>query len=602
MDTGNEKRKYDLTDTVEVGIVIMAFVFALIFLFRLGETVVSKGLFQVQNATNLLVASLLSVFVLALFMKRMDSTQDLGCVRPYALGGGGTGISAYLLALFDLPPEGIWVCLAIGIMSLAFLTVHSVREKNNGAYRFTAGMWMVMIMAGAMGTNLIRTSNISGLLLFLALAGVFVGIFGLLEVIDHRRAVFDRFGYSASIYCLLLVWLSTSRMVASDALTGYTEIDSVMVGTGVVFGMLGASVLTQKRYLDSRVRNALADGHDSYKDGEYGTAIEKYDKALEVAPKSKVARTCKADALSQMKRYNEAIKVYDSVIREDKDYTPAISGKGSALRQKGELAKSVIYLQKALNIDPNSKIAWNNKGNAFFFLDQLKTSIFCYKKAIELDPEYSGAWYNLAVTHTNSGNFLEADHAFSTAANLLERLGKKPLLKGGRTDRRERSFMDTLGDLPQDVSLEILSGDMEKRVLSHVSFNPGCIRKEVMMALSLGEPEAKAVLAGLARSRLIDAKRDGAKFRYYPKEQLPVMIHVMEMEGAMVEERKVRYLTDFQKRLVEMVETKPGIKVKELAAGLKISQQVVEYHIKTMEKGGIIEGKRTGIDLGYQMK
>jgi tetratricopeptide (TPR) repeat protein len=397
-----------------------------------------------------------------------------------------------------------------------------------------------------------------------------------------------------------MIWLSTSRIMASD-LDTYTELDGIMSGVGTVFGLLGSSVLAQRRYIDGQIRHALAEGHDHYRDGEYVKAIEDYDKAQKISPKSKIARTCKADALCQMKKYDEAVRLYDNVIMDDKDYAPAISGKGSALRQKGELAKSVIYLQKALNLDPSSKVAWNNKGNAFFFLDQLRTAIFCYKKAIELDPEYSGAWYNMAVAYTNSGNFLEADHAFRTATNLFERRRKRPLLEKTKAGA-PKDFLETLQDITGDISLEMLMGDLEKKVISHISFNPGATRKEIALGLNLGDIEVKAVVAALTKSHVISSKRDGAKIRYYPKEQLPVMIHVMEVDSGSVAERKVRYLTDLQRRMVDEVEANPGISAKDISTNLGISRQVVQFQLRTLTDGGVLNERKEGLKKGFFTK
>jgi tetratricopeptide (TPR) repeat protein len=279
--------------------------------------------------------------------------------------------------------------------------------------------------------------------------------------------------------------------VASGTVISYSSLDWAMASSGALSGLLGTSVLAQRKVVGARIRKALAEGHEAYQDGEYEEAIRDYDEVLTIRPSSKIARTCKADALAQLKKFDEAIKVYDNVLKQDKEYIPAISGKGSTLRQKGELGKSVIYLQRALNIDPGSKIAWNNKGNAFFFLDELRTAIYCYKKAIEIDPTYSGAWYNLAVAYTNTDNFLEADYAFRTATNLLEgvrsredRILEKPSATGAQAKGKTVPG-DMLEDRPRGVGIELIMGDTEKRILSHIAYNPGATVTDLTEALTI---------------------------------------------------------------------------------------------------------------------
>ncbi len=607
MATSEGKKSYDLGDATEIGVVLLAFVFAMIFLFRIGGDLGSAILFKAQNGVDLLVASVLTVVVLGLFLTRADCVLSFKAVGPYIGLALTVGAASYLIALFHLPAWADWLCLLIGFIALSALTLHALTAKAPGGLVLAGGLWVVMVVSAASGLDIVPGQGVLAILVLLALAGAFVGVLGIFEVLDHCRSTFDRFGYSASAFSLMMVWLSTSRIIADGAGSGYSSMDTVMAATSAFFGFLGATVLSQRRVIDAQIRKALAQGHEAYQGAEYSEAIKDYDKALVIRPQSKIARTCKADALSQLKKYDDAVKLYDSVLKEDKEYIPAISGKGSTLRQKGELAKSIIYLQRALNMDPDSKVAWNNKGNAFFFLDELKTAIYCYKKAIELDPKYSGAWYNLAVAYTNTGDFLEADFAFRTATNILE--GKRsredrllPKTKVGASAKGRPAYGDLFQDRSRGLGLELIMGDSEKRVLSYIAYNPGTRPTDIGEALTMGEGETKAIVAKLVRTGAVEAKVDGTTRRLYPKEQLPVMIDVFEMEEGTVKERKVQYLTDFQKRLVELVETNPGLTAKDLSERLKIGRQVLDFHLKALTHGEVLTAKRSGTVVRYHIK
>ena len=588
-----------------MAVVVLAFIFAVIFLLRLGGPVGSAIQFKAQNGVNLLVSSILSMVVLGLFLSRSDSVLSIRSTGPYVVSGLTAGVTSYLLAMFHLSPEANWLCLVAGFFALSYMTLLSVTRRTAGAYLFVAGIWTVMVIAAATGLGIVPSQGFLGLLVLVALVGAFVGVLGLFQVLDISRSTFDRFGYSATSFALLMVWLATSRAVAAGTVSSYSSLDWAMASSGALSGLLGTSVLAQRKVVGARIRKALADGHEAYQEGEYDEAIKDYDEVLTIRPSSKIARTCKADALAQLKRYDDAIKIYNKVLTEDKEYIPAISGKGSTLRQKGELGKSVIYLQRALNIDPGSKIAWNNKGNAFFFLDQLRTAIYCYKKAIELDPTYSGAWYNLAVAYTNTDNFLEADYAFRTATNLLEGLRSREdrlLSKTSATGAKATGkavLGDMLEDRPRGVGIELIMGDTEKRVLSHIAYNPGSTLTDLTEAMTMGEGEARAILARLVKTGTVEAKVDGTRRRFYPKEQLPVMIEVQEMEEGTVKERRVRYLTDFQRRLVEEIEASPGLTAKELAVRMKVGRQVLDFHLGTLTHGEVLRAKNTGASRRY---
>jgi predicted transcriptional regulator len=76
----------------------------------------------------------------------------------------------------------------------------------------------------------------------------------------------------------------------------------------------------------------------------------------------------------------------------------------------------------------------------------------------------------------------------------------------------------------------------------------------------------------------------------------------MEVSDGSVAERKVRYLTDLQRRIVEEVEANPGISAKELSAILRISRQVVEFQLRTLTDGGIIKDRKEGLKKGFFTK
>jgi tetratricopeptide (TPR) repeat protein len=394
-----------------------------------------------------------------------------------------------------------------------------------------------------------------------------------------------------------MVWISTSRLAAAGAgASTYGEIDLIVVSLGAASGIAGVILLSWRKSIDIKVKKALSDGHEAYQKGDWEDALSEYSEALLVEPDSKIAKTCKADVLSQKKKYDKAMKVYDSVLIKDPEFSPAIMGKGSALRLRGDIDKSIVYLQKALSLDPDSKVAWNNKGNTFFHAGKLDTAIYCYKKAIESDPSYSGAWYNMAVALTNSGKFLEADHAFRTATQLIERKTARPT----RTSRSTRTIKDI--SLPEFFHLEFLTGDSERSVLDHLSYHPGEDLDTIAREMVMTEAETKAILARLVKSGFLKPRKDGAVLRYYPRKALPIEFEVAEMVGGTEISKKLKYLTDVQRAIIGALSTEEGMTIEEIAAMMELSPQVVEFHTRTLLKGGVIERrKESGKDRYFAM-
>lgn len=104
-------------------------------------------------------------------------------------------------------------------------------------------------------------------------------------------------------------------------------------------------------------------GNRLYGKGEFKSAAEKYDKAVELDPESAEAAFNAAAADYRLENFDDALKGFSQ----------------AANTAEGELARFAQY----------------NAGNAYFRLGELDDAIEAYKKALTLDPTDERARFNL---------------------------------------------------------------------------------------------------------------------------------------------------------------------------------------------------------------
>jgi tetratricopeptide (TPR) repeat protein len=129
---------------------------------------------------------------------------------------------------------------------------------------------------------------------------------------------------------------------------------ALVVGIFTLFGaILGASMpYFYSVFSPSEATNLVDKGNDFYFLGEYNKAIECFNKAIDLNPKSEKAWANKGNALIKLGKYNEALQACD----------------------------------KAIKINPKSSIAWFNKGYAFIKLGDPVEANQAYDMAIEINP------------------------------------------------------------------------------------------------------------------------------------------------------------------------------------------------------------------------
>jgi tetratricopeptide (TPR) repeat protein len=113
-----------------------------------------------------------------------------------------------------------------------------------------------------------------------------------------------------------------------------------MAVAGVV--IIGASLLS----VSSLERRA----NKTFRSGDYATAIELYEKLVEVKPLSRNKAFLGA-ALGAAERYEESVDLSTQAIEQDPEYGLAYYNRALVLQRRGKKSRAVKDLKKALEVD-----------------------------------------------------------------------------------------------------------------------------------------------------------------------------------------------------------------------------------------------------------
>lgn len=173
--------------------------------------------------------------------------------------------------------------------------------------------------------------------------------------------------------------------------------------------------------------------------GEYETAHEKLERAIELDPKSVDAHTLMAVLFERLDRPQFAEKHYRRAVELDPEDGSTNNNFGAYLCRLGRYEEADGYFQRALQ-DPFYKTpgaAYANAGVCAARGGQAQKSESYFRKALQANPNDSAALYELALAHYRKGDFMRARAfiqrfeaasrpdatALDLAARIEERLG-----------------------------------------------------------------------------------------------------------------------------------------------------------------------------------
>ena len=158
--------------------------------------------------------------------------------------------------------------------------------------------------------------------------------------------------------------------------------------------------------------------------GNNRKAVEDLDKLLAIDPLHVKGRVNRANALRDLKEYDEAIADYTSVIERRRKFIKAYNNRGVAYLRKRQFDKAIADFDKVIQLDPQYVNGYINR--ASYYLDtqirQWEEAIKNYDAAIRFDPVNSMAhyWRGYCKSQLNRSQQAMADYnqAITLNANV----------------------------------------------------------------------------------------------------------------------------------------------------------------------------------------
>jgi len=163
------------------------------------------------------------------------------------------------------------------------------------------------------------------------------------------------------------------------------------------------------------------------------------------------------------KNYSTAVNCYEKAIELDPMHDNAWNNKGSSLHRLGRYEKALSCFDKAIEIDADYANAWNNKGSSLQDLNRYAEALSCYNKAIELEPKNEFPSFNrseaLFAMHRWKEGFDAIRDAFIHSGSRTKYLGDvgsmlSLIFRLSEDDVSLQSRVSTLVDIYQQTAGE----------------------------------------------------------------------------------------------------------------------------------------------------
>lgn len=164
--------------------------------------------------------------------------------------------------------------------------------------------------------------------------------------------------------------------------------------------------------------------------GQYERALEDYNEALSIDPRSFRAYTNRGIVYAETGQLQRAIGDFDAAIAINPSYADAYTSRGLAKSSQGQLSGALEDFNKAINLKPSSVDAYLNRGVAFEQLGKLDRALEDYGKAIALDPSDYLAYCNRGIIFAKMGQSDKAVRDYDTSISLKPDFAKAYLERG----------------------------------------------------------------------------------------------------------------------------------------------------------------------------
>jgi Tfp pilus assembly protein PilF len=152
--------------------------------------------------------------------------------------------------------------------------------------------------------------------------------------------------------------------------------------------------------------------------GDFESAAQFYEQALEKQPKNKDWTVALGDAYRRLGNLNKAIAVYDAALTLDANLSAAKEGKALALIADNDVETPVQLLSDVIKQDPKRWRALNAMGILFSIRDMQPEAQAYFAEALSHNPESATILNNMGLSQALAKNHDDAIQSLVRASHL----------------------------------------------------------------------------------------------------------------------------------------------------------------------------------------
>jgi len=248
--------------------------------------------------------------------------------------------------------------------------------------------------------------------------------------------------------------------------------------------------------------------------GRVDAALEDFEAALKVDPKTTLALGQRGMIRRTQGRYDDAVNDFTkAIVIEPKDAT-LFTARGITYRLMNKHADAVPDLEQAIKLNPSDYTARNELGLTYYVTNAFENAAEQFAKAAELNKKDAVLWSNLGIARRMQGDHAEAVKAYDEAVKIAPEgyAGYNPSMTyfGRGISRRE---MKQLAPALADFNKAIQSNDKDagfwfERGLTHRTMgNEELARTDFKEAIKRDEKTYSAKVAALTPKTPVPAAR-----------------------------------------------------------------------------------------------
>jgi|GEM_PF-1439545 len=183
------------------------------------------------------------------------------------------------------------------------------------------------------------------------------------------------------------------------------------------------SIQLMQKMRDLKGENYEAEFHNRigilyYERQEYDSAIEHYQKALNIRPEDAIQNENIGLAYEAIGRWKEAETAYSKAVSVAPEDPIRHNRLGVFYYNQKEYDRAILFYETAIRLQPDNAIYHNNLALAQEYGGHTTQAEISYLKAIELQPENAGYYNDLGVYYHNRGSYDKAIKYYKKAIEL----------------------------------------------------------------------------------------------------------------------------------------------------------------------------------------